>query len=89
MEGQPADSKHHHHGHQHFGGLTTPPVALGASANVADTLCGAYMAAQFGPDAGVGKGDDGQWQEVLQDQHGDAVDGAICAFTRPLLRTNL
>lgn len=89
VEGQPAHGEHHHHGHQHFGGFAAPPVALGAGAAGAAALRWAYVAAQFGPDPGVGKGDDGQRKEVLQDQHRDAVDGAIRAFTGPLLCTNL
>lgn len=47
------------------------------------------MATQFGPNAGIGEGNDGKWQEVLQDQHGDAVDGAVRVFTGPLLHTDL
>lgn len=89
VEGQPADGEHHHHGHQHLGGLAAPAVALRAGAAVAHGLRWAHMAAQFGPDAGVGEGDNGQRQEVLQDQHGDAVEGAVCVFTRPLLHTHL
>lgn len=89
MEGQPADSEHHHHGHQHLGGFAAPAVALRAGTAAANGICWADMAAQFGPDAGIGKRDDGQRQEVLQDQHGDAVDGAVCVFTRPLLCTHL
>lgn len=89
VEGQPADGEHHHHGHQHLGGLAAPAVALRSGAAVAHGLRWAHVAAQFGPDAGVGEGDNGQRQEVLQDQHGDAVEGAVCVFTRPLLHTHL
>lgn len=89
VEGQPADGEHHHHGHQHLGGFAAPAVPLGAGAAVAAVLRGADMASEFGPDAGIGKGNDGQREEVLQDQHGDAVEGTVCVFARPLLCTNL
>lgn len=89
VEGQPADGKHHHHGHQHLGGFAAPAVSLRAGAIATQALRWADVAAQFGPDAGVGEGDDGQRQEVLQDQHGDAVDGAVRVFTGPLLGTDL
>lgn len=89
VEGQPADGKHHHHGHQHLGGFAAPAVPLRAATAAADVLRWADVASQFGPDAGVGEGDDGQRQEVLQDQHGDTVDGAVRVFTGPLLRTDL
>lgn len=89
MEGQPADGEHHHHGHQHLRGLAAPAVAFGAGTTAGAVLGRADVASQFGPDAGVGEGDDGQRQEVLQDEHGDAVDGAVGAFPRPLLRAHL
>lgn len=90
VDGQPADGKHHHHGHQHLGGLAAPAVALGAGAAVgAASLRRANVATQFGPDAGVGEGDDGQGKEVLQDQHGDTVEGTVCVFAGPLLPAEL
>ncbi len=89
VERQPADGEHHHHGHQHLGGFAAAAVALRASAAAAGILCRADVAAQFGPDASVSEGNDGERQEVLQDQHGDAVNGAVCVFTRPLLCAHL
>ena len=89
VEGQPADGEHHHHGHQHLGGFAAAAVSLGAGAAVAAAFRRADVAAQFGPDAGVGEGDDGQRQEILQDEHGDAVDGPVSVFSRPLLCTHL
>ena len=61
-----------------------PPAGAATEASA-----GLTWAAQLGPDAGVGEGDDGQRQEVLQDHHGDAVHGAVGAFTGPLLRAHL
>lgn len=89
VDGQPADGEHHHHGHQHLGGFAAAAVSLGAGAAVDAALRRADVATQLGPDAGVGEGDDGQRQEVLQDQHGDAVERTVRTFTGPLLPTEL
>lgn len=89
VEGKPAHGKHHHHGHQHLGGFAASAVAFGGDAAVDTTLCWTDMTTQFGPDPGVGKGNDGQGEEILQDKHGDAVDGAICVCPGPFLHTRL
>lgn len=47
MEGQPADGEHHHHGHQHLGGLATPSVPLRDGVAVAAVLRRTDVASQL------------------------------------------
>ena len=90
VERQPTDGENHHHGHQHFGGF--PPSAMALRRSTAGANAGfrrANVGAELRPDSCVGEGDDGERQEVLQDQHGDAVHRAVRALPRPLLRAHL
>lgn len=79
---QPAGRKHHHHQRQHLGGLLASVDAI-AAAGRADVVL------QLDPDAYVGVADDGQRNDVLQQQHRQAVDESVPAgAVRPLLRAH-
>lgn len=82
MERQPADGKHHHHQRQHLCGLLTPFDAVVATG-------GADVILELDPDADVCVADNRQGDDVLQEQHGQAVDDAAPAGAlRPVLRAD-
>ena len=79
VEGQPARGEHHHHQGQHLCGLPAAAQALAVGGR-------AHVVLELQPDADVGVADDGQRQDELQQQHGQAVDDAVAAgAVRPLL----
>lgn len=82
MKRQPARREHHHDQRQHLGGLLAAVDAV-AAAGWADVVL------QLDPDADVGVADDGQRDDVLQQEHGQAVDEAVPAGPMgPLLRAH-
>lgn len=70
MKWQPADGKHYDHQRQHLGGLLAPIDAVVPSGR-------ADVVFQLDPDADVSIADDGQREDVLQEQHGEAVDDPV------------
>lgn len=79
---QPAQGKHQHHPYQHLGGLL-------AALDAVPAVRGAGEVAQLGPDAHVSIADDAQRYNVLQKQHGQAIDDGIAVgAVWPLLRAH-
>lgn len=75
VEGEPTDCKYHNYHHEHFGGLP-PPALVFIPGSRTD------MVFQLEPDPGVGITNNCKGKNILQEEHGQTVDGGISVVTR-------